>query len=141
MASPIQAQLILCDAAVADPTGKLHMLGAGWSITTSPTHPQAVAVLLQIPWDRANQRLPVLLRLLDSDGQPATIQTPEGPQQISMNGEFESGRPPGVAHGSDLPASFAFNVPSLPLTPGRYQWRLDVSDNTFASSFQVISQT
>ena len=49
----IEAQLLLCDAAVADQAGKLHMLGAGWSVTSSPTSPQAVAVLLKIPWDRA----------------------------------------------------------------------------------------
>lgn len=29
MASPVEAMLILCDAAVSDPTGKVHMLGAG----------------------------------------------------------------------------------------------------------------
>jgi len=44
MASPVAAQLILCDAAVADQaTGKVHMLGAGWSVTTSPTQQQASA--------------------------------------------------------------------------------------------------
>jgi hypothetical protein len=133
----VEAQLLLCDAAVADPSGKLHMLGAGWSITGSPTSPQAVAVLLKIPWDRANQRLALVLRLVDSDGRPVALATPDGAQEVTMGGEIEAGRPPGVPPGSPLDAALAFSVPSLPLPPGRYQWRLDVADDTFTASFQV----
>jgi hypothetical protein len=134
----IEAQLLLCDAAVADQGGKLHMLGAGWSITGSPTSPQAVAVLLKIPWDRANERLALVLRLVDDDGRPVAIATSEGPQELTMGGDIEAGRPPGVTPGSQLDAALAFSVPSLPLPPGRYQWRLDVADDTFTSSFQVV---
>jgi hypothetical protein len=138
MGSPIEAQMLLCDAAVADAAGKLHMLGAGWSMTSSPTSPQAVAVLLKIPWDRANERLTMVLRLLDPDGRPVAVGTPEGGvQEVTMGGAIEAGRPPGVAPGSQLDAALAFNVPSLPLAPGRYQWRLDVADDTFTASFQV----
>ena len=139
MDSPIEAQILLCDAAVADPAGKLHMLGAGWSMTTSPTSPQAVAVLLKIPWDRANERLAMRLELVDSDGKSVVLPTPDGLQTVEMSGNIEAGRPPGVAHGSQLDAALAFNVPSLPLPPGRYQWRLDVAEATFATSFQVAS--
>ena len=135
----IEAQVLLCDAAVADPAGKLHMLGAGWSMTSSPTSPQAVAVLLKIPWDRANERLALRLQLVDSDGRQVAVQTPDGPQEVTMGGEIETGRPPGVAPGSQLDASLAFTVPSLPLPPGRYQWRLDVADDAFAVSFQVVA--
>ena len=134
----IEAQLLLCDAAVADPGGKLHMLGAGWSMTGSPTSPQAVAVLLKIPWDRANERLQLVLRLVDPDGAPVVVTTAEGPQEVTMGGDIETGRPPGVTPGSQLDAALAFTVPSLPLPPGRYQWRLDVADDTFTASFQVI---
>ena len=45
-----------------------------------------------------------------------------------MGGEIEAGRPPGVSPGSQLDAAFSFSVPSLPLPPGRYQWRLDVAE-------------
>jgi hypothetical protein len=134
----IEAQLLLCDAAVADPSGKLHMLGAGWSMTGSPTSPQAVAVLLKIPWDRANERLTMMLRLVDSDGRPVVVTTPDGAQEVTMGGDIEAGRPPGVTPGSQLDAALAFTVPSLPLPAGRYQWRLDVADDTFTSSFQVV---
>ena len=134
----IEAQLLLCDAAVADQSGKLHMLGAGWSITSSPTSPQAVAVMLKIPWDRANERLALMLRLLDNDGRPVAVATTEGTQELTMGGDIETGRPPGVTPGSQLDAGLVFNVPSLPLPPGRYQWRLEVAGGTFTSSFQVV---
>jgi len=134
----IEAQMLLCDAAVAEQGGKLHMLGVGWSITSTPTSPQAVAVLLKIPWDRANERLALMLRLVDDDGRPVAITTSDGTQELTMGGEIEAGRPPGVTPGSQLDAALTFNVPSLPLPPGRYQWRLDVADDTFTSSFQVV---
>jgi hypothetical protein len=141
MASPIDVKLILCDAAVAEPgTGKVHMLGAGWSVTGSPTGQQAVAVLMKIPWDRANQPISFVLQLFDSDGHPVKIETPEGPQEVKLPGQVEVGRPAGVAAGSDLDASLALNVPPLPLRPARYQWRFDISDQTFDVSFQVRQQ-
>jgi hypothetical protein len=138
MASPVEAQVILCDAAVADPGGKVHMLGAGWSMTGSPTAPQAVALLMKIPWDRANQKIPMALRLLDADGRPVQLPGPMGgAQAIESRAEIEVGRPPGVVHGSPIDASFALNVAPMPLPPGRYEWRLDLADQTFSASFQV----
>jgi hypothetical protein len=136
MASPLQVQLVLCDAAQADPNGKVHMLGAGWSITSSPTS-HAVAVLIKIPWDRANQQLPLKLSLLDSDGHPVQFDTQDGVANIESSGVIEVGRPPGVAAGSMLDAAFALNVPPLPLGPGRYEWRLELAELTEARSFTV----
>ena len=142
MASPLSIKLILCDAAVADASsGKVHMLGAGWSMTGTPTAPQAVAMLLKIPWDRTNQKITLTLRLLDADGQPVTMPGPEGdPVRIGQDFEFEVGRPPGVAPGSMLDAAFALSVPSMPLQPGRYEWRLDISDQTASESFTVLTR-
>lgn len=139
MASPLQVQLVLCDAAQAEPSGKVHMLGAGWSTTRSPTS-HAVAVLIKVPWDRANQRLPLTLVLLDADGAPVRLETPDGSvTTVEQRGEIEVGRPPGLAAGSMLDAAFALNVPSLPLAPGRYEWRLEVAEHTQAAPFTVIA--
>ena len=126
--------MLLCDAAVADASGKLHMLGVGWSITTSPTAPSAVAILLRIPWDRANQKLPMSLVLVDADGRPVNL---PGAAKIGSESFLEVGRPPGVEHGTPLDAAFQLSVGPLPLPPGRYQWRLDVAGEEFAVSFQV----
>lgn len=137
MASPVEATLILCDAAVADPAGKVHMLGAGWSRTSSPTAPSAVVALLRIPWDRANRRLALRLALHDSDGQLVNLPTDQGPQSLMEQGEIEVGRPPGIAAGSPLDYPFVMSVPPLPLPPGRYEWRLDLAEQTFHTDFQV----
>lgn len=138
MASPVEAQFILCDAAQADPSGKMHMLGAGWSITHTPTPPHALAIMLKIPWDRANQPIQVSAVLEDGDGKPVTLGQP--PLPVRNDAQVEVGRPPGVAAGSMLPASFAVTVPPLALRPGRYEWRVTVAEQEFVASFQVLPQ-
>ncbi len=136
MASPIEATIILCDAAQADPAGKIHMLGAGWSISRSPTT-HAVAVLIKIPWDRANQKLDVSLLLYDEDGR--LVSRPElGMEKLGMQGQVESGRPPGLKPGTPRDQALVFNVSALVLDVGRYEWRLTVAEATFAATFDVV---
>jgi hypothetical protein len=138
MASPLDIKLILCDAAVADPAGKLHMLGAGWSVTGTPTTAQAVAMLIKIPWDRANKKLPLALKLLDPDGKQVSLPALDGqPVPIGHEGAIEVGRPAGVASGSMLDAALAISISPMPLPPGRYEWRLDIADQTVSESFTV----
>lgn len=79
MASPIEAQLILVDAAQVDGSGgKVHILGAGWSITGCPTAPQAVVGIVKVPWDRTNTPLALKLQLQSEDGQPVVLPGPSG---------------------------------------------------------------
>lgn len=138
MGSPIEVQLILCDAAQADPSGKVHMLGAGWSMTKSPTS-HAVVVLLKVPWDRTNEVHELELILLDADGHPATLRGPNGTAtEVRAGGRVEVGRPPGVAPGSRLSASFALNVAPMVLAPGRYEWRLEIDGSSHAAPFTVL---
>lgn len=137
MASPLKAQIILCDAAQSDPSGKLHMLGAGWSTTASPTAPQAVAVLIKVPWDRANQPLAMKVQLLDADGHPVLLASPLGQTPVSVDSTLEVGRPPGLPAGTPIDASFALNVQPMPLQPGRYEWRLEVAEQPFSAFFFV----
>lgn len=139
MASPISAQLILCDAAQAESNGKLHMLGAGWSRTGSPTAPMALAVLLKIPWDRANEKIKMVFRLLDSDGHEVNVSSPSGTQAIRTESQIEVGRPPGLEPGSPIDASFALNIAPMPLPTGRYEWRLDLSGEPTSVFFAVQS--
>ncbi len=138
MASLVEAQLILCDAAQTDPTGKVHMLGAGWSTMRGPG-PHAVAVLVKVPWDRTDESLPLHLVLQDADGHPVEVPSPGGPQRIENHGSIQVGRPTGLPPGITLNASFALNVPPLPLAPGRYSWRLDFAGTTLTESFTVLS--
>ena len=140
VASQMEAQLILADAAQAV-GGKVSMLGAGWSVTGTPTAPQAVVGLIKVPWDRANEQLPMHLQLVDADGRPVLLPGPDGSldQLVQFHATIEVGRPPGLTPGTPIDSSFTMNVQPLPLTPGRYTWRLDLAGDIVATSFQVTS--
>ncbi|WP_425484494.1 DUF6941 family protein [Haloechinothrix aidingensis] len=138
MASPLDVKLILCDHAVTDSSSKVHMLGAGWDVTSTPTKPHGVAVLLKVPWDRANQQIPLTLDLIDADGNPANTGSSD---PIRVEGEVEVGRPPGMAPGSMIPAAFTVNVGPLKLAPGRYDWRLTIGDEHHHAEFQVVDKS
>ena len=134
----MEAVLILADAAQSE-GGKVHMLGAGWSLTGTPTAPQAVVGLLKVPWDRANTALPLRLVLTDEDGHDVLLPGPDGvvDQRIEFQAMLEVGRPEAVKPGTPIDSSLAVNVQPMPLPPGRYTWRLTVDDEAFTTSFQV----
>lgn len=112
--SRISFKIIFCDEAQEDPaTGKIHMLGAGWTITGSPTTPRAADLMIKIPWGRPNQKLSVRVELVAGDGQPVTILGSTGPQPVISQIDLEAGRPPSIA-GSTLSAVFAVNVVLIP---------------------------
>lgn len=136
-------KLILCDAAQADSTsGKLHMLGAGWTVVPTPTPPSAVALMVQVPWARTNEVLPITVELLDADGHPVKLPGPTDneTQALRQEARLEVGRPPGIAPGSTLSAAFAMNVGPLPLAVGRYEWRAVVAESVQSEFFQVMAQ-
>ena len=111
--------------------GKLTIVGGGWSVTGPMPVPFGVAVLFQVPWDRANMQHRFRLELLDADGEPVLVETEEGEQPLVIEGEFEAGRPPGLTPGTPLDVPFAINVPGAPVPPGgRYEWRLSVNGET-----------
>ena len=126
----MRATLLLADhAVVAD--GKLYINGGGWSVTGPTPTPSAIAVKLDVPWDRANQKLQLRLRLIGQDGEAVRIDGPQGPQPVEITGEAEIGRPPGLVHGADIDFPLAFQLGPLPLQPGqRYQWVLDIDGET-----------
>lgn len=140
MASPFDATLILCDAAIVDSNGKISMLGAGWSVTGSPTAPQSVAVMIKVPWDRTNQKFKVQLQLTDPDGKAIQISAPTGGlAPVGAEAEMEAGRPPGLPHGVAINAAFALSVGPMSLPPGRYDWRLSInSDMVGSEPFTVL---
>jgi len=111
-------------------------------VTYKHTHSaQAVAMLIKIPRDRANLKLHFALRLLDPDGKQVTLRGIDGQLvPIGQEGDIEAGRPPGIAAGSMLDAALPISVPSMPLPPGRYEWRLELAEQTLVESFTVRSQ-
>lgn len=109
--------------------GKLYVLGGGWSLTGPGPSPMALAIKIDLPWDRANLKHTWKLELVDSDGHPVKIQLPEQdePQPLLLQGELEVGRPPGLKAGSPLDVPMAFNFSPIPLRPNtRYEWRFTI---------------
>ena len=118
--------MLLCDSAqVAE--GKLYILGGGWSLTGPDPTPSAIAMKLEVDWNEADQPHHWELFLEDADGHPVTLPSPEGNQPVEVRGDFQVGRPAGLAPGSPVDLPLAVNVGPLPLQPGtRYAWRLVV---------------
>lgn len=142
----MEAHLLLADFAQAEPsTGKVNALGLGWSVTSTPTPHHALVVVLKVGWDETNASHHMILRLLTADGQQADVPTPFGVQPLTVEVDFEVGRPPGTMRGQSIDHSTAINVgPGLPLTPGRYEWRLQIGDeqrDEWRAAFTVRPQS
>ncbi|HSK16723.1 MAG TPA: hypothetical protein VK915_11215 [Gaiellaceae bacterium] len=127
----MKVTMLLADyAKVSD--GKLDVLGGGWSVIGPQVGPAAIALYIQVPWDKANTRHRLRLELLDSDGHPVLSDSTEGEQPVGLiQGEFEVGRPPGLKPGTPIDVPVAIALPPLDVPPGgRYEWRLSIDDET-----------
>lgn len=122
--------LMLADAAqVAE--GKLYVLGGGWTEIGPEACPFAIGGMIEVPWDLANQPHTFRLELIDLDGNPVLVPTPDGEQPLFIEGGFEVGRPPGTRPGTSLPFILAFNSGPVPLPPGsHFEWRLMIDDES-----------
>ncbi|MCC5950679.1 MAG: hypothetical protein JJU45_01140 [Acidimicrobiia bacterium] len=122
----IDVTMLLADSAqVAD--GKLYVLGGGLAMVGPKPQPVAVAMLMRIPWDRANLKHNWKLELVDEDGQPVMA----GQRPLLVQGNLEAGRPAGLAPGTPLPVPMAINFSALPLPAGRsFEFRLAIDDTS-----------
>lgn len=123
--------MMLADSA-QEVGGKLYILGGGWSITGPEPVPMAIALKLEVPWDRTNEQHSLLLELLDEDGNPVLVEDQEGERvPLQITGAFEAGRPVGIRPGTPIDSALAVNFGPLPLEGGhRYQWRLSIDGET-----------
>ena len=122
----MKVTMLLADHAQAA-DGKLNIIGGGWNLAGPEAGPFAIAILFEVPWDRANEEHHFLLELVDQDGDPVLVPTVDGEAPLTIEGQFEVGRPPGVKRGSSLAFPLAMNMGPQPLEPGgRYEWRLTV---------------
>lgn len=121
--------MLLCDAAQSA-DGKLYVLGGGFSHVYTPNAPatMALAILIAVPWNRANEQHTVEAALVTADGQQVEM----GDNPIMAGGELEVGRPPGLRAGTHLNTSLVFNFNGLILEIGDYVWELRVNGNTEA---------
>lgn len=125
----MKVTMLLADAA-QEAGGKLHILGGGWSLMGPEPSPMAIALKFAVPWDQTNIAHRWMLELVEADGQVVMVETPVGTQPVQIGGEFEVGRPPGLVRGTPIDLPLAVSVGPLPLSPGRYEWRLTVDDGT-----------
>ncbi|MEI2808921.1 MAG: hypothetical protein V9F00_01535 [Nocardioides sp.] len=124
----MRATLLLADSATQDNTGKIHALGIGWSVTSTPPPPSALIVLFRVPWHGSDQPHTFALSLVDADGRPVTVQQDGQLRPIGIEGQFEVSRPQGLPAGTDLDQNLCIPVGGgWNLAPGSsYEWRLDV---------------
>ena len=121
----MRVTMLLADHAVVA-EGKLYVSGGGWSITGPAPTPSAIAMKIDVPWDRTNSKIALQMRLLKEDGETVFVPGPAGLQEVSIDAEFEVGRPPGLKKGTSIDVPVAFPLGPLPLPPGRYSWRLSL---------------
>lgn len=122
----VAVTMLLCDAAqVAD--GKLFILGGGLVEIGHTPQPMAIALLVEVPWDRANLSHDWKIELLDEDGGPVIWDD----RPVLVGGNFEAGRPAGWQAGTPIAVPMAINFNALPVEAGkRYEWRLAINDTS-----------
>ncbi len=124
--------LLLCDSAQAV-NGKLYILGGGWSIIGPTIGPTALALKISVPWNEANRKHNVSIKLLTADGRPFMVPGPveKQEQEVRIDAEIEVGRPPGLVEGAPLDTVMAINIGPLPLPPGqRFEWVVEINKKT-----------
>jgi hypothetical protein len=129
--------LLLADyVQVAD--AKLTAVGAGWNLTGPGPCPSGVGLLIEVPWDLANQKHDIVLQLFDGDG--SAVVGPDGnPVRVAV--DFEIERPPSHPAGAPLTVPVAINFGPLPLVPGsRYVWDLTI-DGSGHEDWRLVFNT
>ncbi len=132
----MRVTMLLADAAQAV-GGKLYVLGGGWSVIGPSPSPMAIAIKIDVPWGESDVRHRWVLDLVDQDGRPVVSAAPDGPEPVQISGEFQVGRPPGLAEGTPIDLPLAISVGPLTLPAGtRCVWQLSI-DGATAPDWQL----
>jgi hypothetical protein len=129
--------ILLCDSAQSV-GGKLYILGGAWNVVQRA--PEAtgvnvtVAVKLKVPWDLANHRMNVHVRLLTVDGDP--VSGAVGP--VEAGGQLEVARGLGLPQGMPLISTFVLPFAWPEIDAGDYVFELQVGDRTVATEAFLI---
>lgn len=136
----MEAYLVLADAAQNDQaSGKLSILGGGWSITGPTIPPMSVVIFLRATVEEAAEPVEFILRLVDIDREPVKVEAASGSlQPLEYAGRIhllDESRPrDSWTHTVGIHSSFAVNIARLPLPAGHaYTWILQASGEDVAS--------
>lgn len=145
----MKINVILADIGAQDASGKLNLLGAGWSqisvLPSGRTSDFAVAVLMEAPWDKCNREIELVMELHDEDGKPVMIPGPVDPQPLRISQQIIVPTIPGSPNGSPGTANMLMNLQGgLALYPGAsYRWVLTIDgerDDAWTAGFFVQRQ-
>ena len=124
--------------------GKVGVLGGAWIFTASPTPPQAVVAIVEVPGEHLNEQFALELILYSEHG-PVTIPDPltgaERTLRVAQN--LTAFSVPGLPKKAANKVHFVVNMgPGLPLTPDHiYTWRVLLDGETrddWQTSFYVL---
>lgn len=95
--------MILADYAEIS-NGKLYLMGGAWEFIRAESFPFRKAVFLaaalRIPWNATNEK----------HGFSFEVQDEDGGQMARVEGEFETGRPPGIPYGQSQHFPMVLNM-------------------------------
>jgi hypothetical protein len=111
--------------------GKLYVLGGGWDRIQFPSYPQslqaALAFGVRVPWRETNRRHKFVIRGTTADGDK---------QLFEVQGEFETGRPPGMPRGMAQLFQAAVSMPTLQVPEaGHYTIEATIDDGKARRTF------
>ena len=107
--------------------GKLYLMGGGWNVIGPDPSSMALAGIIELDWNEANEPKRMRIELLTEDGQSVPVQTPVGERPVQIETTVEVGRPPGTPRGVSFNIPLAINLGPLPIPPGhRYVWRFSI---------------
>lgn len=122
----MRVTVLLADSAQADPSGKVHLLGVGWTRTAVPTGPVAIVVLLRMESvDEARLPHHVELELIDGENSPMKFLPGPGTTRVTATIE------PNPAADIELPAVAPIVLQLGPLdlpVDKTLTWRVTVDD-------------
>jgi hypothetical protein len=126
----ITAHLMLADHAQSA-GGKLFVCGGGINLMGPVPTPFAIVLEFKVGWHDNNRKFGFVLELVDEDGNAFEVETDQGKQPLSLEGEFAATASPDARPGAELVSTSAINLPPLPFEPGRgYVVRLSIEGET-----------
>lgn len=136
--------VLLADSAQISSDRKLHALGLGWTVTSTPTPPATVVIWVITTATEAESVISLRLELVSAhDGTPFMILGSEGPVPLQIAGNLSvTPVDPSLSAPLTLPLVFPL-PPGLELVAGQtYKWQIHLNDEThpdWSAEFDIVA--